>query len=76
MSETLRLDRPKHLRAEMARAGLAPQQLASWWSPDTDSMVNPLASDEARATVRDFMVRLWAAALVAEGGQGGDDNEH
>lgn len=62
----LDLAKPVNLRAEMARRGLAPNQLTPWWSPDTDSMVAPLGDSETQTVVTRFLFDLWSAALAAE----------
>lgn len=62
--KALDLSKPMSIRAEMARAGL--HDLSPYWSPDTDSMVDPLDDAETRADVRSFMVAMWRACLNAE----------
>lgn len=66
MSAAIDLTQPLTIRAEMARNGFAPRQMDRYWSPDTDSMIDPLADAESRDDVRRFMVRLWDACLAAE----------
>ncbi len=53
---------PMSFKAEMARRGIAPMQLRSWWSPDTDRMVDPLDDPEIRAAVRHCLNDMWHAA--------------
>lgn len=66
MTDPLHLDKPMHIRAEMARSELCPGQLHPWWSADTDRMVDPFDGPETRAAVKNFMGRLWKACLEAE----------
>lgn len=63
-SGTAPLDLSNHLavRAEMVRAGIAPNQLETWWSPDTESDVNELDDPEVQVAVRRFLGRAWEAA--------------
>lgn len=65
MSEPLDLSKPMHLRAEMARAGIIPSQLGSYEDPER-GWVSPTREPETQAAIRDFMTRLWEAALAAE----------
>ncbi len=57
---------PILIRATMARRGIAPMQLLSWWSPDTESDVRPLDTAETQAEVKSFMAWLWGYCLEAE----------
>lgn len=57
---------PMRIRAVMARRGIAPMHLQSWWSPDTESDVNPLDDPETKAELRGFMSWLWTYCLQAE----------
>lgn len=65
---SLDLSNPTHLRATMARQSLTYGDLSTYWSPDTDSMVDPLDDQEIRSDLRVFMAKLWIAALDAERG--------
>lgn len=58
------LDLSNHLavRAEMARAGIAPMQLTPWWSPDTERDVDPMSDPETKQEIRRFLGRVWGAA--------------
>lgn len=51
---------PMWVRAEMARAGL--HDLMPYWSPDTDSIIDPLDDPETRAAVRSFIGKVWRAS--------------
>lgn len=62
MSEPLDLAKPIHLRAEMARAGLAPTQMTPYEDAER-GWVDPLDDDEIRTIVRGFMSALWSACL-------------
>lgn len=56
-----------NLRAEMARSGLTFRQLCAYDDPER-GWVDPLRDDpEVRQLVKNFMQRLWMAALEAEG---------
>ncbi len=48
-------------RAQMARAGIAPQHLRSYDDAER-GWVNPLADEEAQYEVRKFLYRLWDSA--------------
>lgn len=65
MLETIDLTRPMHLRAEMARAGLAPMQVHPYDDPER-GWVDPLNDHETRTTIRQFMFALWRACERAE----------
>lgn len=52
---------PVSFKAQMARDAIAPMQLQPWWSPDTDSMVDPLDDRETRAAVRRCLGEIWRA---------------
>ncbi len=58
--------KPKLIRVTMARRGLAPDQLTTWWSPDTERDVRPLDTAETQAEVKSFMAWLWGYCLEAE----------
>lgn len=49
-----------HLAAEMARAGL--HDTTPYWSPDTESKIDPFDDPEYRALVRGFLGRMWTEA--------------
>ena len=57
---------PTLIRATMARQGIAPMQLGTWWSPDTESDVRPLDDAETQAEVKSFMAWLWGYCLEAK----------
>lgn len=57
---------PMRIRAVMARRGIAPMHLQTWWSPDTEGDVNPMADLETQAELRGFMSWLWTYCLQAE----------
>jgi hypothetical protein len=44
-------------RAEIARRGL--HDLQPYWSPDSDSMVDPLDEDETRTAIRTALRQLF-----------------
>ena len=52
------LAKPMHIRAEMARAGIAPMQNRPWDDPER-GYVDPLNDDETRTTLRRFLAALW-----------------
>jgi hypothetical protein len=62
----LDLSNPLHLRAEMARAGIAPSNNRPYDDPER-GYVDPLDDDEARTIMRRFLAALWRACERAEG---------
>ncbi len=56
---------PRHIRAEMARAGLAPTQLSPYHDPE-QGYTDPLDNDEMRTIVRRFLAATWRACERAE----------
>lgn len=69
------LSDPVHLRAEMARAGIAPMHNRPYDDPER-GWVDPLDDDETRTIVRRFLAALWRACerAEAEGGNAGSED--
>jgi hypothetical protein len=61
----LDLSKPMNLRAEMARAGIAPMHNQPYEDPER-GWVDPLDDDEARTILRRFLAALWRSCLEAE----------
>lgn len=59
------LANPLHLRAEIARRGLAFPQLLPYEDAER-GYIDPLDDPETRIAVRLFMGRIWQACLRAE----------
>jgi hypothetical protein len=55
---------PLPVLAEMARRGL--HDLGVYWSPDTNSEVDPLDDPETRREVRAFVGKVWRESQRAE----------
>lgn len=62
---------PAHLRAEMARAGLAPMQTRPYDDPE-HGYTDPLDNDEMRTIMRRFLGSVWRACERAEAASGGN----
>lgn len=61
---------PMKVRAEMARRGLAPNQLFPYWSPDTERTIDPLRdTTDGRQAVREFAYWLWRECISVEKGE-------
>jgi hypothetical protein len=65
MSGAFDLTKPMHIRAEMARAGIAPMQIQPYDDPEY-GWTDPLNNDEVRTTMRRFLHALWRACERAE----------
>lgn len=64
-TERFDLADPRHIRAEMARIGLAPTQLSPYEDPER-GYVDPLDDSSARSVVRGFLAAVWRACERAE----------
>lgn len=62
---------PLSVKAQMARDGIAPNQLQRWWSPDTERRVDPFDDPEVRAAIRHLLSDIWHAPVRQfDGGEG------
>lgn len=62
---------PLRIKAQMARDGLAPNQLQRWWCPDTNRDMDPLDEPEVRAAIRHLLNDIWRAPEHIDGSQHG-----
>lgn len=56
------------IQARMARNGIAPTQLGTWWDADTNRDRDPMDDPEVRQSLRSLAGDLWRAAQDARGG--------
>lgn len=70
----LDLARPMQIRAEMARAAIAPMHVFPYDDPER-GWVDPLDDDETRTVLRRFLGALWRACERAEAEHSGSNGE-
>lgn len=50
------------IQARMARKGIAPMHLLSYWNDDTNSLVDPMDDPDTQYEIRAMLGAIWRAA--------------